>query len=143
LRNFRPVRISEIRQGTFITGPRDILILDSMGKLGLLFAMADIVFIGGSLVKKGGHNLTEPARFARAIVFGPSMENFRDMAQGFLKNQAAIKVENESALKDVLVHLISHPEIRTDMGRRAAGIVEASRGAVARVVEKVKSVLGS
>ena len=67
-------------------------ILDTIGELAQLFQIATAVFVGGSLVDAGGHNILEPAVFGKPIVFGPHMENFAEIAQTFLDNGAAIQI---------------------------------------------------
>ena len=72
---------------------RQVVLLDSMGELATLYALASVVFIGGSLVPTGGHNILEPALFRKPILFGPSMSNFREMSEDFLQQQAAVQVK--------------------------------------------------
>ena len=74
------------------------MLLDTIGELAGLFQYATVVFMGGSLVAKGGHNILEPARYRKPIVFGPHMQNFRDMAKLFLDANAAIQIQNASEL---------------------------------------------
>src|SRR5690606_1743301 len=84
-----------VRRSTIGTAPdAAVLLLDSIGELPAVFGHATVVFMGGTLVPRGGHNVLEPARFARPIVFGPHMENFRDMARAFLAAEAAVQVED-------------------------------------------------
>jgi 3-deoxy-D-manno-octulosonic-acid transferase len=76
----------------------DVLVLDSIGELAGLYSLADAVFVGGSLVRAGGHNILEPACFSRPPVFGASMENFREMADQFLDAHAGVQVANGRAV---------------------------------------------
>ncbi|MEE9500399.1 MAG: 3-deoxy-D-manno-octulosonic acid transferase, partial [Candidatus Omnitrophota bacterium] len=87
-------------------GLKNILVLDTFGELSRIYGLATIVFMGGSLVKRGGHNIVEPAVFGKPIVFGPYMFNFRDMARSFLENKAAIKVKNRKELLETLEMLL-------------------------------------
>ncbi len=75
-----------------------ILLLDTVGELAGVFEAADLVFVGGSLVPTGGHNILEPAYWSKVITFGPHMENFRDIAKLFLDAGAAIQVRNPQEL---------------------------------------------
>src|SRR5437899_1635588 len=78
-----------VRRTQLISGNSPVLLLDTIGELAALFQYATVVFIGGSLVPTGGHNVLEPARQSKPIVFGPHMENFRDMVRLFLETNAA------------------------------------------------------
>ena len=71
----------------------DVVILDTIGELAQLYQVATVVFVGGSLVDAGGHNILEPAVFGKPIVFGPYMQNFAEIARTFLDNGAAIQVQ--------------------------------------------------
>ena len=119
----------------------DVLVLDSIGELAGLYLLADAVFVGGSLVPSGGHNILEPAWFAKPPVFGPSMENFRDMAAQFLKARAAVQVTSGQQLGKVWAQLIEDNALRERMGRAARELSERNRGASARSLERIVSVL--
>jgi len=119
----------------------DVFVLDSIGELGGLYLLADAVFVGGSLVPSGGHNILEPAWFAKPPVFGSSMENFRDMASQFLKAHAAVQVTSGQQLGDVWVQLIEDNKLRESMGRAARELSERNRGATARSMERIAATL--
>jgi 3-deoxy-D-manno-octulosonic-acid transferase len=121
----------------------DVLLLDSIGELAGLYSMADAVFVGGSLVPAGGHNILEPAWFARPPVFGPSMENFREMAAKFLDARAGIQVRSSQQLGKVWVQLIEEDALRERMGKAARELSERSRGATAVSLERIAVVLGA
>lgn len=119
----------------------DVLVLDSIGELAGLYLLADAVFVGGSLVPAGGHNILEPAWFAKPPVFGPSMENFRDMAAQFLKARAAVQVTSGQQLGKVWVQLIEDSTHRERMGQAARELSERNRGATTRSLERIATVL--
>jgi 3-deoxy-D-manno-octulosonic-acid transferase len=121
----------------------DVLLLDSIGELAGLYLFADAVFIGGSLVPAGGHNILEPAWFSRVPVFGPSMENFRDMASQFLSSKAAVQVSSGQQLGKVWVQLIEDTALRERMGKSARALSERNRGATARSLERIIAVMES
>src|SRR5262249_43004194 len=75
-----------------IGGSGNVLLLDSIGELSSIFQYANVVYMGGTLVPTGGHNILEPARHSKPIVFGPHMENFRDIAGLFLDSRAAVQI---------------------------------------------------
>jgi 3-deoxy-D-manno-octulosonic-acid transferase len=121
----------------------DVLVLDSIGELAGLYSMADAVFVGGSLVPAGGHNILEPAWFGRPPVFGPSMENFREMATQFLDARAGIQVRSSQQLGKVLVQLVEEDALRERMGKAARELSERNRGATAVSLERIAGILDS
>jgi len=120
----------------------DVFVLDSIGELAGLYLLGDAVFVGGSLVPCGGHNILEPAWFAKPPVFGPSMENFRDMAAQFLKAKAGVQVTSGQQLGKVWVQLIEDSALRETMGCAARELSERNRGATARSLDRIAAVLG-
>jgi len=119
-----------------------VLLLDSIGELASLYRLADGVFVGGSLVNSGGHNILEPAAFGKVPVFGPSMENFAAMAARFIESQAAIQVESPEDAGVEMIHLLKDPQKMERMGSSAKQLVETSRGALDRAVAEVSKHLG-
>jgi 3-deoxy-D-manno-octulosonic-acid transferase len=107
----------------------DAVILDTIGELAQLYQIATAVFVGGSLVPAGGHNILEPAVHGRPIIFGPYMENFAEIADAFLTNGAAIQVRTDRELEDAVVSLMADPVRRTRLGAAARALVDANRGA--------------
>jgi len=101
---------------------KDILLLDSVGELVDFFALADVAFVGGSLVEVGGHNILEPARFGKPVLFGPHMENFHSLAQDMIRQGAALEVRGAQGLADAVSELLAEPQKRRSMGRRGAQI---------------------
>ncbi|MGH8258762.1 MAG: 3-deoxy-D-manno-octulosonic acid transferase, partial [Steroidobacteraceae bacterium] len=123
-------------------GPRTaVLLLDSLGELLDFYAAADAVFVGGSLVPLGGHNLLEPAALARAIVTGPHQANAVEIARLLSERGGARFVSNEKELGDAMVELLSSPPARVAMGSRARAVLEENRGALARVLALVEPLL--
>jgi 3-deoxy-D-manno-octulosonic-acid transferase len=107
----------------------DAVILDTIGELAQLYQIATAVFVGGSLVPLGGHNILEPAVHGKPIVFGPHMENFAEIAGAFLANGAAVQVRTARELEDVVVELMADPVRRARLGAAARALVDANRGA--------------
>ncbi|HKY08473.1 MAG TPA: 3-deoxy-D-manno-octulosonic acid transferase [Candidatus Binatia bacterium] len=108
----------------------DVLLLDTVGELPEFFAAADIAFVGGSLVDHGGHNLLEPARFEKPILFGPYMSNFKTIAEEMKRRGAAIEVRNAADLRQALMNLLDDAEARRRMGECACQIAGANRDAL-------------
>jgi 3-deoxy-D-manno-octulosonic-acid transferase len=121
----------------------DVLVLDSIGELAGLYALADAAFVGGSLVPAGGHNILEPAWFSKPPVFGRSMENFRDMAAQFLAAKAGIQVSSGPELGNVWVQLVEDTAIRERMGKSARALSERNRGAAARSLDRIAAILAA
>jgi 3-deoxy-D-manno-octulosonic-acid transferase len=119
----------------------DAVILDTIGELAQLYQVATAVFVGGSLVPAGGHNILEPAVFGKPIVFGPHMENFAEIADTFVRNGAAVQVRSERELEVAMVTLMSDPVRRARLGAAARALVLANRGAKERTVAAVAAVL--
>ncbi len=134
------VRRSRFDQAS--SGPRpQVVLLDSLGELAGLYRIAASAFIGGTLVPTGGHNALEPARYGVPIVVGPSMENFREMAQHFDQAEAWSRVSSSKELAAVWRHWLEHPEKATEVGRRASQLLESHRGALAATLEVMEPVL--
>jgi 3-deoxy-D-manno-octulosonic-acid transferase len=125
------------------TIPEDVtvLLLDSIGELASLYRLADGALVGGSLVPSGGHNILEPAAFGKIPVFGPSMENFSEMAARFVAAGAAIQVESPEDAGVAWIELLRNPERRRKMGDAARGLVEGSRGATDRALAEIAKYL--
>ncbi len=136
---FRVVRRTELAVDA---EPRaDVVVLDSIGELAHLFQVATIVFVGGSLVDQGGHNILEPAVHGKPIIFGPFMQNFAEIAETFLRSQAAVQVAGPAELADVVVRFASDPVERARLGAAARALVEANRGAKPRTLEAIFDLL--
>jgi 3-deoxy-D-manno-octulosonic-acid transferase len=116
----------------------DAVILDTIGELAQLYQIATVVFVGGSLVPAGGHNILEPAIHGKPIVFGPHMQNFAEITASFLAHDAAVQVRSERELEEVIEALMSDPVRRARLGAAARALVDANRGAT----EKTLLVIG-
>ena len=119
----------------------EVVVLDTIGELAQLYQIATIVFIGGSLVRAGGHNILEPALYGKPIVFGPHMQNFGEIAETFLANGAAIQVQSEGELEDILISLVGDPVRRARVGAAARALVESNRGARDRTMAVIRDLL--
>lgn len=120
-----------------------VLLLDSIGELASLYRVADGVFVGGSLVPSGGHNILEPAAFGKIAVFGPSMENFAEIASRFVAAGAAMQVESPEDAGVAWIELLRNAERRSQMGENARRLVEASRGTTGRALAEIGKHLNS
>lgn len=117
-----------------------VLLIDSIGELAGLYALADVAFVGGSLVPRGGHNIIEPAQHGVPILVGPHMQNFRDIVNLFLTNDAVRMVE-EHDLAETMLGLFANAEGRRNLGMRAAETLRSQQGATEFALEKLKTLL--
>jgi 3-deoxy-D-manno-octulosonic-acid transferase len=107
----------------------DVVVLDTIGELATIYQIATVVFVGGSLVATGGHNVLEPAVFGKPIVFGPHMQNFLEIAEAFVSNGAGVQLAGAAELDEAFLSLMSDPVRRARLGAAARALVEANRGA--------------
>ncbi len=119
----------------------EVLILDTVGELRSLYAAADFVFIGGSLVPKGGQNLLEPAFFGKPILFGPHMENFKDITRLFLNEKAAVQVRGREDLIAASRRFLSDVSLGKDYGEKAKRVLFENQGVVGRYLVLLKELL--
>jgi len=129
--------VVQTSDGSTIPGDVTVVLIDSIGELASLYALADGAFVGGSLVSSGGHNILEPAAFGKIPVFGPSMENFSEIASRFVSSGAAIQVESPEDAGVAWIELFRDPERMKKMGETARQLVAASRGATDRAVAEI------
>lgn len=140
--DFESIRISLLAAGTEeIMNPRSVFILDTVGELINYYAIAELVFVGGSLIKKGGQNILEPAWLGKPILFGPYMFNFQDIAELFLANRAAILVNQEKELKAKIRELLTNPRQAQDMGQRAKELILKNTGSTQKNQELISSLI--
>jgi 3-deoxy-D-manno-octulosonic-acid transferase len=119
----------------------DVVVLDTIGELAQLYQIGTAVFVGGSLVDQGGHNILEPAIFGKPIVFGPYMQNFKEIAETFVRNGAAVQVASDRELETALLALATDPVRRARLGAAARALVEANRGAKNKTLAVVADLL--
>jgi 3-deoxy-D-manno-octulosonic-acid transferase len=119
----------------------DVVVLDTIGELATVYQIATVVFVGGSLVATGGHNVLEPAVFGKPIVFGPHMENFAEIADAFVSNAAGVQLAGEEQIDETFMSLISDPVRRARLGAAARALVEANRGAKEKSVTVLADLL--
>ena len=119
----------------------DVVVLDTIGELATIYQIATVVFVGGSLVATGGHNVLEPAVFGKPIVFGPHMQNFLEIAEAFVSNGAGVQLAGEEQLEESFLSLMSDPVRRARLGAAARALVEANRGANEKSVSVLAALL--
>jgi 3-deoxy-D-manno-octulosonic-acid transferase len=117
-----------------------VLLIDTIGELASLYALADVAFVGGSLVPRGGHNIIEPAQHGVAIMVGNHTENFREIV-GLFQRHDAVCVVGPAEFPLVLMELIANPEERAALGRRGAEVLQSQMGATQRTADALLKLL--
>lgn len=118
--------------------PPDVIIVDTLGELRKLYAIADVVFVGGSLVKTGGHNPIEPALFKKPILFGPHMHNFEWIANTLVEAKGSIMVHDTNEFLETAAALLSDPSMAKTIGEQAYKVLQANRGALKKTLKVIE-----
>ena len=133
-----PLSRRSLWQGERIAG--GVFLVDSIGELAALYALADVAFVGGSLVPRGGHNIIEPAQHGVAIVTGSHTENFRDIVALF-QSRDAVRIVGLSELPLTLMQLLADDAERRGLGRRALETIKSQMGATSRTLEGLQTLI--
>jgi 3-deoxy-D-manno-octulosonic-acid transferase len=143
MRQIRGINASELSRAEEKGFAKDmkVLCLNTIGDLASMYELAQVAFVGGSLVPRGGHNPLEPAQFGVPVVIGPSFENFRDIVGKMQAADAIHIVQNEGQLEATLVELLTHPEEAKALGQRGRAVFESQQGATARTVAAILAML--
>jgi len=122
------------------SGEKDysLFLLDTIGELSTIYSMGYIVFVGGSLVPNGGHNILEPAFSGKPVIFGKHMENFQLIASQFLKSKAGLQVSNGQELVECVRLLLRNHQIYEKMSQTARKLVEDNRGTTQKTMEAIE-----
>jgi 3-deoxy-D-manno-octulosonic-acid transferase len=136
---FRCLRRSALDPASWSDG--EVLLLDTLGELAQVYSLASVVFVGGSLVPTGGHNILEPAVAGKPVLVGPHMENFQEIADTFRAESAIVQVASADELgREVSALMLDEPRRRA-LGERARGLVGRNRGAVSRTTDALAPLL--
>ena len=136
-RGLRPVRRSRIDAEP----AGDVILLDTVGELAAVYAAADVIFVGGSFVPIGGHNVIEAALHAKPVIFGPHMSNFRDAAALLLEARGAIQLQDAAELGPTVRALLEDPAARGALGHAALAAVRLHHGACRQTLRAIEIVL--
>jgi 3-deoxy-D-manno-octulosonic-acid transferase len=117
-----------------------ILLLDTIGELASIYGLADVAFVGGSLVPHGGHNILEPAQHGVAIIVGNHTENFRDIV-GLFQSRDAVRVAGPAEFPLILLELLANQRERTALGRRAQETLRSQMGATGKTIQALERLL--
>lgn len=116
-------------------GSADVVVIDRIGILDRVYALADLAFVGGSLVERGGHNPLEPAAFGKPVLFGPDMRDFADIARHLLAAGGAVRVNGREDLQTAAATLLKNPPLARQTGAAALQVFNNHKGAVNRTVD--------
>ncbi len=125
----------------FREGELDCLLVNTTGELRLFYPSATVVFVGKSLTAVGGQNPIEPGAQGKAMVFGPNMQNFADIARNFVAQNAAIQVQDPETLETAIAELLADEKRRAELGRNAFKVVHENLGAIDRTLEMILKLL--
>jgi 3-deoxy-D-manno-octulosonic-acid transferase len=116
----------------------DVIFIDTIGELAKIYSIADLVFVGGTIAPRGGHNLLEPARLGKPIICGASLYNFRDVAEGLLKQGGMRIIHSEEELFEQIQLLLRDSKLLKSMGLSCKEFSSSLRGALGRSVEVIE-----
>jgi 3-deoxy-D-manno-octulosonic-acid transferase len=115
-----------------------VLLLDTIGELAPLFERASMVFMGGTLARRGGHNILEPAYFAKPIILGPHMENFAEIAAEFTAANAVVRIANAGELSGTAERLIDRDTLASTLGAKARELADSKRGVTEEAAAEIE-----
>jgi len=135
------LNVSVRSQNQNITSDTDVYIADTMGELGLFYRLCSTVFIGKTLVKGGGQNPIEPAQLKCALIFGPDMTNFMDIADKLINADGAVTVQNEDELAATVLRLLTNKKAQIKMAKAAEKIATSEAHVLDRVLDELSPFL--
>lgn len=118
-----------------------IILVDCVGELGAWWGLTHIAFVGGSMGKRGGQNMIEPAAYGAAVSFGPNTKNFRDIVELLLHNEAAIVVHDQEEMRNFVQQCLEEPPFAEELGRRASTLVQNQLGATRKTLSLLENLL--
>ncbi len=137
-----PCRLrSELGAESALLSAHEVLIVDTLGEVLPLYGVADLVFVGGSLVPIGGHNPLEASLVSRPVVFGPYMHNFKEISDKLIRAGAGIKVENTEQMAQVFVAMLEDPGRCRAMGEAGRTLIAENAGATQRTINQLKRIM--
>jgi 3-deoxy-D-manno-octulosonic-acid transferase len=133
--------MSFARRTALPSAPSDarVLLLDSIGELAALFERATVVFMGGTLTSRGGHNILEPSFFSKPVIAGPHMQNFATIAEEFTAADALVRITNAGELTSSVAKLLDEPDRARSIGQKAHHLAMSKRGVVERILAEVRA----
>ena len=137
------VRRSELNSMNVSPAPGTVLLVDTVGELQQLYTIADLIFVGGSLVPVGGHNVLEASMVCKPVIFGPHMQNFREISQLLLAAGGGVMVSDAAELHTVMRQLLADKTMRLTMGEKGYDLIRRNVGATAFTLDMIGKVLAA
>ncbi len=134
---FKPLRFSQWNGQTI--NQDTVVVVDTIGHLRELYSQASLVFVGKSLCGGGGQNIIEPASYAKPIIVGPMMQNFRDITALFKAQEALVQVKDVPEFHEQVARLINDGHLRRQLGQRALEVVKANQGVTNRILDVLET----
>ncbi len=131
--NLSFIRKTMIKKGE-ASSKYPVILLDTIGELSALYSIASVVFVGGSLVPVGGHNILEPALYKKPILFGLYMHNFKEIAEGFKNKKAAIEINNSDEMAKEIINILNNPDIGKELGEKGFSVIIENKGALEKSI---------
>lgn len=132
----------ECQRRTRLKGPvKDVVMLDTIGELRSFYGICDISFVGGSLVKVGGHNLLEPAAMKKPVIFSKYMFNFKEISESIVHAGGGLMVKDKDELYHQFDHLLSNKDLAQEMGRKAFQVISENSGATSRTLQAISGLI--
>jgi len=120
---------------------KDVVLLDTIGELRAFYGLCDIAFVGGSLVKVGGHNLLEPAAMKKPVIFSRYMFNFKEISEALIKAGGGVMVKDKEELYAKLDNLLHDKKLSVSMGQQAFKVITANSGATSRTIDAIHGLI--
>ncbi|MCS7187840.1 MAG: hypothetical protein N3B10_03830 [Armatimonadetes bacterium] len=140
----RSLGLTPVRRSMCVGKPlrqNEVIVLDTIGELAKLYALATIAFVGGSLIQRGGHNIMEPVLHGVPVLFGPHVDNFRPHAELLLREKVGFKVKDENELVEIAQRLLASEPLRRTIAWQAEQLLAQHRGAAERVADAIVNLL--
>jgi len=115
----------------------DVILLDTIGELSKLYSIGTIIFVGGSLVSNGGHNVLEPVAYKKAVIFGPHMENFSEISRSLSESGGGLQVHNQEEFLLKAIMLLQNDTVREKLGKQAFKVIANNQGAIKKAMEVI------
>ncbi|WP_296826166.1 3-deoxy-D-manno-octulosonic acid transferase [uncultured Megasphaera sp.] len=137
------VKRSDMMAGKSVRAEYDGVVLDTIGELGRVYSLGDLIFVGGSLAHIGGHNILEPAAHGKPIVVGPNMFNFVEIFELLSRHGACVMVKNEEEFIETCLDILVNPDRAEAMKRNCIAVVKENQGATRKNLDKLQEMLES
>ncbi len=137
LKSVRRSQLGEVSRGQALLGSDAVILLDTLGELTSFYRISHLVFVGGSLVPHGGHNLVEPAALSRPILTGPHLHNFQAVSEALRQPNGILVVHSAEELEQAVRRLLQDPAQALGLGRRAYAVFQENQGAAQRSADLI------